>query len=116
MLALITMNRTVSNPSPSPQTGRALLRKMQAVDADVLLDELSDRQFLVPRKSLGDVLLDATHKLHLCPQATTRSLSWLGINRDVLIGRMRRTELVQLARCLSRFNRHLAGRQSCQSD
>jgi hypothetical protein len=47
-------------------------------------------------------------KLGVCPNAAEHALRWLGVKPGTKIGRLRRTELMQLARSIHRFWRQAA--------
>lgn len=82
---------------------RRLYRHFLAADVDRLLNYLSSRQFLQPHRALHEVLNQMTVDLKVCPGATARAVEWLGIDGGVAVGRLRRSELVQLARCIQRL-------------
>jgi hypothetical protein len=85
-------------------------RQSNEVDGDRILAELSTRQYLAPHRSLGEVLADAQRTLRFCPQAAAAGLRWLNLDSSMAVGRLRRTELIQLARSIHRFWRQaLAG-------
>ena len=71
--------------------------------ADSLLRDLSTRQHLQPHVPLGDVLGAVTDDTGLCPQAAERAVGWLGLDPERAIGRLRRSELSQLAQSIDRF-------------
>ena len=75
-------------------------------DADKILADLSTRQFLRPHAELQDVLSASAEAVGYCPQAATHAREWLDIEPSRRIGRLRRTELTQLARSIHRFWRH----------
>ncbi len=68
-------------------------------DAETLLRDLTTRQHLAPHRPLRDVLADT----RACPRAAERAIEWLGLSGDVAIGRLKRAEVIQLARSLHRF-------------
>lgn len=72
-------------------------------NADEILAFLSERQFVRPHRPLGEVLADLTKSLGACEVAVNRSVSWLGLSKQSAIGRLRRTEVTQLARSIHRF-------------
>ena len=78
-------------------------RQGSGVDGDRILLELSTRQHLTPHRSLGEVLADAQRALGFCPNAAATGLTWLKLDSTVPIGRLRRSELIQLARSIYRF-------------
>jgi hypothetical protein len=78
--------------------GRASSRKLP-VDADALLASLTTLQHVYPHKALRAVIGET----RACPVAAERAIEWLGLDGDIAIGRLKRTELIQLARSLHRF-------------
>jgi len=83
-------------PSSSERSGRVLA-------AETILAFLSDSQYLHPHQSLDQVLREAVDTAGVCPDAIAQSLQWLQLNAAQSLGRLRRTELVQLARSIHRF-------------
>lgn len=73
------------------------------IDADHLLDQLSQWQFVWPHRTIETVLWRAVHEMELCPQAVEATLGWLSEDASKAIGRLGRTELTQLARRLHRL-------------
>ena len=82
---------------------RSYLRRLRSPDSDEILSDLTTRQHLNPRNPLAEVLADAARLVGFCPDAATRALEWLELDPAVAVGRLRRTELTQLARCIYRF-------------
>jgi hypothetical protein len=82
---------------------RSFLRRLRSPDSDDILANLTVRQHLQPHRPLGPALADAAEEVGFCPEAATRAVQWLGLDPAVSIGRLRRTELTQLARCIYRF-------------
>jgi hypothetical protein len=83
---------------------------VEEIDAGGILDELSTRQYLSPHRSVSDVLSDVQQSLGFCPKAAATALDWLKLNPAGAVGRLRRSELIQLARSIHRFWRQaLAG-------
>jgi hypothetical protein len=70
---------------------------------DMLLTHLTTGQYLHPHLSTLDVLDQTTERFGCCPQAIRRALVWLHADGEKAIGRLRRSELVQLARAVHRF-------------
>ena len=98
----------MNRPAPRPATGPASAGKKPAnhplgTDAEGILQELSTRQHLAPHRPLGDVLSDTVETTGVCPDAAARALAWLNLPPDRSIGRLRRGELMQLARCTYRY-------------
>ena len=72
-------------------------------DAEGILHELTTRQHLTPHRPLKDVVAETIAATGVCPAAAERSLDWLNLSPDRSIGRLRRGELIQLARSMYRF-------------
>ena len=82
---------------------RFLLRRFVQADFQNLLDVLSTRQHLSPHEPVSAALSTAGQKLGVCPQATAQAVEWLKVDPSMSIGRLRRTELMQLTRSIYRF-------------
>jgi hypothetical protein len=85
---------------------RSLIRRLVSADADDLLGALTTAQYLTPHEPVAQALNRATDALGVCPQAVSHAVKWLGVDPATSIGRLRRTELMQLARSIHRFWRH----------
>jgi hypothetical protein len=72
-------------------------------DAEGILEELTTRQHLTPQRTLGEVVAETVESAGVCPDAAKRALTWLNLSPDRSIGRLRRGELIQLARSMYRF-------------
>ena len=72
-------------------------------DAEGILQELTTRQHLAPHRPLGDVVGEIVESTGVCPAAAGRALAWLNLPADRSVGRLRRGELIQLARSMYRF-------------
>jgi hypothetical protein len=70
---------------------------------NAIVELLTSRQHLRPHSSVGQVLAQATTELGCCPIAVARATTWLNLDVTRAIGRLRRSELLQLARAISRF-------------
>ena len=81
----------------------SLIRRLLNADLQNLLDALTTRQHLNPHEPLGDALARTVDSLGVCPDAIEHALRWLSLDPSVSIGRLRRTELTQLARSVHRF-------------
>ena len=68
-------------------------------DADKILAVLVQRQYLRPHQTVTDVFAD----LKLCPVAVEQAIRWLGLDASRPIGRLRASQLGQLARCIQRL-------------
>jgi hypothetical protein len=82
---------------------RALLRRLISTDFENLLDALSTRQHLSPHESVAQSLAGTVERLGVCPKAVDQALRWLQVDPTISVGRLRRTELMQLARSIHRF-------------
>ena len=82
---------------------RSLLRRILMNECQSLLDALSTRQHLRPHEPVGEALANVGAQLEVCPNASAAALRWLDLNPERAIGRLRRTELMQLARSVHRF-------------
>src|SRR3954451_24447694 len=71
--------------------------------SDTILNHLTTRQYLQPQAPVQDVLSQTVEMFGCCPEAITRGLTWLSIEPTKPIGRLRRSELVQLAKAVHRF-------------
>jgi hypothetical protein len=83
--------------------GKKAAKHPLGTDAEGLLLELTTRQHLAPHRPLKDVLADTAETTGVCPGAAARALGWLNLPPDRSIGRLRRGELIQLARSMYRF-------------
>ena len=90
---------------------RAQLRPRTTGASDNLVELLTTQQYLRPHQPVRDVLRMAMDQLGCCPQAITRALEWLQVDSEQPVGRLRRSELIQLGKSISRF-----WRQATQSD
>lgn len=82
---------------------RWLFRCLLMSECESLLNELSTRQHLRPHEPLRDALARVESELGVCPNAIEAALGWLELDPAKSIGRLRRTELTQLARAIHRF-------------
>jgi hypothetical protein len=95
---------------------RSYLRRLKTPDSDEILHDLTTRQHLFPREALSRVLADSASEIGFCPAAAERAVAWLQLDAGTAIGRLRRTELAQLARCVYRFWRQsIAGESAVAS-
>jgi hypothetical protein len=82
---------------------RTSFGKQFSVDSDDLVQLLTHRQHAHPHTSVRSVLEQATTDLGCCPQAIARAIDWLQMDVEQPVGRLRRGELLQLARAVYRF-------------
>jgi hypothetical protein len=88
---------------------RSLLRRLITGSGyDDLLDALTTRQHVAPHEPLARALAVLTEKLGVCPTAVEQAVTWLGVDPKIAVGRLRRTELTQLARSIHRIWRQHA--------
>jgi hypothetical protein len=78
------------------------------VDSDHILTDLTMRQYLRPHSSVRDVLAASSNAVGFCPRAAEHAMRWLDSDPTQSIGRLRRTELTQLANSIHRFWQHAA--------
>jgi hypothetical protein len=82
---------------------RSLLRRILMNECQSLLDALSTRQHLRPHEPVGEAMANVGAQMEVCPDAAAAALRWLDLDPTRSIGRLRRTELMQLARSVHRF-------------
>ena len=81
----------------------SLLRRMLRSDFENLLDALTARQYVAPHEPVAAALASTVDELGVCPNAIEQALAWLQIDPQQAIGRLRRTEMMQLARTVHRY-------------
>jgi ribosomal protein S13 len=96
-------------------TDPAYLRFLTNGSAERIIEALSDQQHLQPRQTVGEALDAIVVKLGICPAAAREAVESLQIEPTRSIGRLRRTELMQLARTIHRFWRQSVVQSSGQS-
>jgi hypothetical protein len=89
--------------SSKPMLNHLTTRNFTVPDADAVLNILTQRQHLHPHQPLREALEATIDELHCCPAAVERAMQWLQLDWNQPVGRLRRTELVQLARVIHRF-------------
>src|SRR5262245_28162685 len=95
--------RSTVSPIQRNQLEATTSARLPEVDSDAILRYLTHRQHVHPRQSIKDALNETTDIFGCCPKAIVRGISWLGIDPTRTIGRLRRSELVQLSRAVHRF-------------
>ena len=85
------------------QLTRALIA---AADDNAIVELLTARQHAHPRETVAQSMEHATRTLGCCPAAIARAIEWLKLDANRPVGRLRRSELLQLARSVYRFWRH----------
>ncbi|HEY7087120.1 MAG TPA: hypothetical protein VH518_03465 [Tepidisphaeraceae bacterium] len=91
------------SPIQRNQLQTATSTRLPDVDSDAILKYLTHRQHIHPRQSIREALDETTELFGCCPEAIVRGITWLGIDPARTIGRLRRSELVQLAKAVHRF-------------
>ncbi|HYO10245.1 MAG TPA: hypothetical protein VER17_14855 [Tepidisphaeraceae bacterium] len=81
----------------------SLLRRLIQSDFEKLLEALTTRQHLAPHEPVAATLANAVDSLGVCPEAVRQALQWLQLDGAQKVGRLRRTELMQLARSVHRY-------------
>ena len=84
-------------------TGKHAQGPIPITDADGLLRELTVRQHLTPHRPLGQVVAEIVERVGACPVAADGAMTWLDLQPDRSIGRLKRGELSQLARSMHRL-------------
>ena len=79
------------------------IRRLLNADLQNLLAALTTRQHLNPHEPVSESLAKTVDSLGVCPNAIEQALAWLSLDPTTAIGRLRRTELTQLARSVHRF-------------
>lgn len=87
------------NPHDSPTSARRTLDE----EFDRLLQVLTSHQHLHPHEPVAQALARTVDLMDVCPIAIEQAIAWLQIDPTTSIGRLRRTELTQLARSIHRF-------------
>ena len=90
---------------------RTYLQRVADTASDSVVNLLTARQHLRPHQPVRDVLQSAMDDLGCCPLAVRRAVEWLQIDSDKPVGRLLRSELIQLGKSISRF-----WRQTVQND
>jgi hypothetical protein len=81
-------------------------RFLAAGDADRVVDALSRQQFLRPHQSVNDAVAAVVEELGICPEAAREAVESVQADPSLAVGRLRRSELMQLGRSIHRFWRH----------
>lgn len=73
------------------------------IDAEGILRYLSARQHVLPHRTVRETTSELISRFDACPVAIARSIDWLNLDADIAIGRLRRTELIQLSNSIHRY-------------
>ena len=82
---------------------RAYLRFLAVGNADRIVDALSVQQHVRPHQTIRQALEEVREELGICPQAVDGAVQVLQMKQEETIGRLRRTELIQLGRTIHRL-------------
>ena len=89
---------------------RTILRRLKAIDAESILGMLSTRQYIGPRKPLGDVLTEVAAGMGLTLSSVRTASERLEFDTTRSVGRLTRAELESLARFIHRaYRQELTG-------
>lgn len=86
-----------------PLKNDLLTGRTPAFDSDAILSYLTLRQHVRPHMPVGILLDETIQTFDCCPEAVVRGIEWLKIDPAGAVGRLRRSQLVQLARAIHRF-------------
>jgi len=64
---------------------------------------LEERQYLHPHQAVGEALEEVGKSAGFCSRAAEDALDWMRLRAQAKIGRLRHTEILQLARSIARF-------------
>ena len=90
-------------------------RRLDDVDSNRILAQLSTRQYLHPHRPLEQVLAEVQRELGFCMGAAQAAIAWLRLDASLAVGRVRRSELIQVARSIHRFWRQAMADSAPQS-
>jgi hypothetical protein len=85
---------------------RTLLRRLRTVEPAEIMDELSNRQHLDPRKPISDVLTGIAAGFGLTLSSVRDAADRMEIDPGRSVGRITRAELEQLSKLIHRTYRH----------
>jgi len=81
----------------------SFLRFVSSASAEQLIQALQGRQYVQPHEALGVALGKVRDEMGICPAAIEQGTGLLHANTAQAIGRMRASELKQLARAIHRL-------------
>jgi len=82
---------------------RIIPRRVLDHESEAIMELLTTHQHLHPHEATQDALARLTRELGCCPAAIARATGWLHLSAEQSIGRLRRTELLQLSKAIQRF-------------
>jgi hypothetical protein len=89
---------------------RSYLRATRDAEVQVIVQALQRQQFVRPHQAVPRALEIAGIEVGFCRTVAKQAMAWLQIDAQTCIGRLRRSELLQLARSLHRIWRQNAMR------
>jgi hypothetical protein len=95
-------------PMEHPSSKPPIQPNMPPINAERIVEVLSEQQHLRPHQSIEQAAAIMEDSLGVCPGATKRAIELLRIDPIVAVGRLRRTELIQLGRTIHRIWRQNA--------
>jgi hypothetical protein len=94
---------------------QAYLHFLAVGSAERIVDALSERQHLRPHQPISEALAAVGEQLGICALAVGEAVNSLHVDASHPIGRLRRTELMQLGRTIHRLWRQSVAAPSGQS-
>jgi len=85
---------------------KTTLRRLRQADVEDIVADLSKRQYLSPRKQVGDVLTEVAAALGLTLTSVRGAADRLEFDPAGSIGRLKRADIEHLSRMISRVYRH----------
>lgn len=82
---------------------RQFTRFTQNREVDQIVDHLSEQQHLRPHHALADAVGRAQLEAGYCLEAAQHAIQTLALDPQSQIGRLKRTEIVQLAKAIYRI-------------
>jgi len=83
--------------------------------ADRIIDVLTDQQHTRPHQTVAGAVAASAVAVGFCPEAGQQAVESLGVGPHTVVGRLRRTELIQLAKVIHRYWRQSVGEGSSAS-
>lgn len=84
---------------------RAVLRRLRTLDSTQILELLTTRQYLVPRRPVSDVLTEVAAGMGLTLSSIRAAADRMELDVSQSVGRLKREQLEQLARLTHRLYR-----------
>lgn len=94
---------------------RTYLRFIAAGSGKQIVDALTEQQHLSPHQGLELAISAAGAKVGFCTEAARRAMETLQMDANAAIGRLRRTEILQLSHTILRNWRQSVGQGTQQS-